>query len=303
MLTTKDIIVWHDHGYQYTESFYPVQLLAFSHRGEPGSRMCNLKAVSFIPLLVRLAIELCVVGKQFGGGLLFSEFGRNNVLQNLISSDWTELQNREHRETVDSKCSQVLIQLRKMGLVKKEYIQTYLGSILCKYDNYFADKRFRFLIELDPSSLVQDDGLYWLPLYLSASRSSMLGFRSVFEAGIKYFPNKKGISLLFQTSKRYNCTPFHFACRRFGYEEVMKIVEDTLIRYSDTPINTTEALIMAVMNKNIHLDCVYFLLRRQPDILQKLLSSASITTMAAFNSNNNGISPKKRKRKEQAEGL
>ena len=159
------------------------------------------------------------------------------------------------------------------------------------------------MIELDPSSLVQDDGSYWLPLYLSASRSSMLGFRSVFEAGIKYFPNKKGISLLFQTSKRYNCTPFHFACRRFGYKEVMKIVDDTLIRYSDTPINVTEALIMAAIDENIHLDCVYFLLRRQPDILHTLLSSkhATVTAMTVDSSTskatNNNRDSEKRKRK------
>ena len=162
------------------------------------------------------------------------------------------------------------------------------------------------MIGLDPSSLIQDDGSYWLPLYLAASRSSMLGFRSVFEAGIKYFPNKKGISLLFQTSKRYNCTPFHFACRRFGYEEVMKIVDDTLIRYSDTPINTTEALIMAAIDKNIHLDCVYFLLRRQPDILHKLLSSRQATTVTAMTvdsstckaTNNNRDSEKRKRRRE-----
>ena len=40
---------------------------------------------------------------------------------------------------------------------------------------------------------------------------------------------------------------FEYACcERYGYNEVRKIVEDHLIRYSDTPIYTGEALIMAI---------------------------------------------------------
>jgi hypothetical protein len=121
-----------------------------------------------------------------------------------------------------------------------------------------------------------------------------------FEAGIRYYPNKKGICLLFIK------THFQVACRRFGYEEVMRIVDDTLIRYSDTPINTTEALIMAAMNKNIHLECIYFLIRRQPDILHKLLSSKQATTVTAMTVDNstskattNNRDSEKRKRKRE----
>ena len=104
-------------------------------------------------------------------------------------------------------------------------------------------------------------------------------------------------------------TPFQYACRRFfGEEQVIKMIEDTFIRcYSSSddtpPLNVVDALMTAAIDEGIHLDCVYFLLRRQPDILQKLLSSASISTtakatvdMVVFTSNGNGINPKKRKR-------
>jgi hypothetical protein len=56
----------------------------------------------------------------------------------------------------------------------------------------------------------------------------------------------------------------------------MTVIEDTLTRSSsssssldknNTSINTVEALVMAAIDENIHLDCVYFLLRRQPDVL------------------------------------
>ena len=297
VLTTKYIIGLHDDDDEYVESFYPVQLLAFSHRGEPSIRRCNLKAVSFIPLLIRLAIELEVFGiwfgEELGGGLFVQDDGDNNVLQNLMVSDsWNELHNREHHETIDSKYLQVLVQLRRMGVFKIEDIQRYdLLDRLCGDISYFADTRFRFLIEWDPSSLT-NSSLRWLPLHHAASKSSIRGFGSVFEAGIKYFPNKKGISLLFHSPLHFGPTPFRLACDRFGYDEVMKIVEDTLIRYSDTPINITEALMMAAMNKNIHLACVYFLIRRQPDILHKLLSSkqATVTAMTIDSSTNEATS-------------
>jgi hypothetical protein len=46
-------------------------------------------------------------------------------------------------------------------------------------------------------------------------------------------------------------------------------------------------LITAAINKIIHLDCVYFLLRREPDILVKLLSSSSTMIDETSESNDN----------------
>ena len=89
------------------------------------------------------------------------------------------------------------------------------------------------------------------------SFSTIQDFRMVFEYGIRYYPKKKGISLLFKKND-YSTTTFQRACKTFKYEAVMKVVKDVLIRYSDTPINTTEALITAAIDEDIHLDCVYF---------------------------------------------
>ena len=155
---------------------------------------------------------------------------------------------------------------------------------------YFAEKRFRFFVEWDPSVLTRydEDGL--LPLhYTDVYENAIRGFRSVFDAGIRYFPKKKGISLLF--CKGYmNRTPFQYACEEFGYDKVMKVVEDILVRYSDIPINMADALLSAAIDENVHIDCVYFLLRREPDVLMKLLSNSSPLAIAAVsnsNSNNN----------------
>jgi hypothetical protein len=249
-----------------------------------------VKAVSFIPIVARLAIEFELFEEvEERGGLLCQDDinGNNmfNVLQNLMLSDQIERDNREYHEPIDNKYFQVLIQLRQMDLLMKEEIQRYgLLQILCNR-SYFADMRFRFLVEWDPNALIQTDGFKGLPLHDAVrNASSIKGFQITFEAGIKYFPKKKGINILFHKNKGGH-TPFQRACRKYGYNEVMKIVDDFLAVYSvDATINITEALVMAATDKNIHLDCVYFLLRREPSILQKLVSSllpaAAVTTTA-----------------------
>jgi hypothetical protein len=78
------------------------------------------------------------------------DYGISNVLQLLMFSDVvTNTGNREYHELYDDRYLQVLIQLRKMGLLKKEDIQRYdLLSYSC------AEKRFRYLVEWDPSALL-----------------------------------------------------------------------------------------------------------------------------------------------------
>ena len=103
-------------------------------------------------------------------------------------------------------------------------------------------------------------------------------------------------------------TTFQYACINLGYEKVMEVVEDTLACYSGTPVNVPETLLLAAIDEKVHLDCVYFLLRREPDLLLKLLtqllpsssSSASASGSGSPNDNaddnNSRNSSKKRKR-------
>ena len=270
---------------------------------------CHVKAVSFIPVFAKVAIELGLFEEQYRGGLLCNDIYEDNVLQQLMHNCGPE-----HPDG-DDKCLQVLLELRGMGLLKKEDIQSYdLLNELCGQYYFFAEKRLRFLVEWDPNALLHptEDGC--LPIHCAAENShansrvgakinfSIQRFQLIFEYGIRYFPKKTGLSLLFKKTNydsttwkyllfkktdydRTSWTPFQCACQEFGKEKVMKIIEDTIVRYSDTPINITEALLTAAIDEKIHLDCVYFLLRRQPDMLQKLLSSASMTTIARPNRN------------------
>ena len=290
------------------EDYYPIQLLAFA-LDEYGNWHGNKKSVSFLPILARLAIQLGLFQEQYRGGLLCNDIYEDNVLQQLMHNCGPE-----HPDG-DDKCLQVLLELRGMGLLKKEDIQSYdLLNELCGQYYFFAEKRLRFLVEWDPNALLHptEDGC--LPIHCAAENShansrvgakinfSIQRFQLIFEYGIRYFPKKTGLSLLFKKTNydsttwkyllfkktdydRTSWTPFQCACQEFGKEKVMKIIEDTIVRYSDTPINITEALLTAAIDEKIHLDCVYFLLRRQPDMLQKLLSSASMTTIARPNRN------------------
>ena len=227
--------------------------------------------------------------------------------------------------------------MRQQGHLKKEDIQDHqlLLSTISRneYGDGFMEKRIRFLVEWDPTALLHlrlyDENpplhLYDgdLPLHRAAIFCSIQGFRLVFEYGIHYYPIKKGIIILFHTNRNGD-TPIQFACKKFGRDKVMNVINDTLTRcrYSsdnDAPkLNIVEALVMAAIDKSIHLDCVYFLLRRQPDLLVKLLplssASASTTLVAAMeqkvetetetldsnNNNNNkniGYDSEQRKRK------
>ncbi|OEU09154.1 hypothetical protein FRACYDRAFT_249072 [Fragilariopsis cylindrus CCMP1102] len=260
---------------------YPIQELALAHDVQNGKYQCNVKTVLFIPIVARLAIEFDLFEEDERGGLLlgFGRYGDNTLHQLMLTDQTIEGDNREQQhEAVDDKFLQVLIQLRKLGLLKKEDIQRYdLLHCLCGED-YFAEKRLRFLVEWDPNALTQTDRFGHVPLDYMVR--SIQGFESVFEYGIRYFPKKKGISLLFHTSNSW-LTPFHYACKHFGYEKVKKIIEDTLGRYSSTPINSADALLSAAIDENVHLYGVYFLLRRDPDMLQKLLSSSPSSTSMA----------------------
>jgi hypothetical protein len=269
-------------------NYYPIQLLAFA-RNEDGHWVWNLKAVSFIPLLVMLAIEFGLFEEEERGGLL-CEIG-NNVLRSLISSYRTEIHKQERHEAIEDKYLHVLIQLRRIGLFKKEDIQRHtLLNTLCTNCLYFPEKRFRFLAEWDPNALINTNTHGHLLLHCAACRTSIQVFRSIFEVGIRYFPKKEGISLLFRKDD-LDETPFQDACKKFGYKEVIKVIEETLIDHRrsddesggapDGPYNIVDALITACIDGNIHLDSVYFLLRREPDVLQKLLPSSLPSPQAA----------------------
>lgn len=182
------------------------------------------------------------------------------------------------------------------------------------------------MIQLHLTQKDEDNGC--IPLQYVTIHSTIQGFRAVSEAGIIYYPTKKGITLLFQKDEDDD-TPFQIACRNFGRDKVTDVIEDTLFyfqRRSDDdnnngPYNIMDALLSAAIDEDAHLDCVYFLMRQEPDLLVKLLPQSSSTSSSSESpvspvlallvsesvvgapngndNNNNDNSSKKRKRKEK----
>ena len=284
-------------NYGTTLNVFPIELLAYTRSGNNIGK-CNLKAVSFVPLVVRLAIEFDLFEEHERGGLLIGDKYHVNMLKLLSSRKNMLASDRENHGLIDDAHLNVMVQLRQMGHFKKEdiYIHDLLMK-LCVHD-IFPRKRFQFLVEWYPIALIRPDEFGCVTLHRVALMCSIQAFQAVFEYGIRYYPKKKGISLLFMKNRNGE-TPIQIAFRKTKLrDEVMTVIEDTLTSYSsfsdnnDTSINTVEALVMAAIDENIHLDCVYFLLRRQPDVLVELLSSTPTPTptpgeAAGSNNNNN----------------
>merc|ERR1712192_77941 len=143
---------------------------------------------------------------------------------------------------------------------------------------YFAENRFRFLVEWNPASLTQTNYWGFLPLHMVTDKN-LHSFRILFDYGIRYYPMMKGIRILFQKDSCGD-TLIQDACEKFQQKDVLDFVEETLARYSSTtPINSIDALMLAAIDERIHLDCVYFLLRRAPEALIQMVVSASTSTI------------------------
>merc|ERR1712232_1320612 len=85
-------------------------------------------------------------------------------------------------------------------LTKKDIYKYHLLHCLCEDNkNYFPRKRFQFLVNWwNPAELVHPGAaMGCLPLHYAAESSDIAGFRLVFEAGIRNYPKRKGINILF----------------------------------------------------------------------------------------------------------
>ena len=123
---------------------------------------------------------------------------------------------------------------------------------------------------MESGTLLQINYNDQLPFHCAANKT-LQSFRIVLDYGIRYFPSRRGISLLFQKDGDGE-TPIQDACEEFERKDVIGVVEEVVARYSPTtPINSTDALLLTAIDERIHLDGVYFVLRRQPDVLTRML--------------------------------
>ena len=249
----------------------------------------------------------------------------------------------EDKRLYDARCLTVLRRLKEMQLLRKEDVQEYRllhklcdKSLILNSHNFFARQRFDFLVQLDPYGLInqpKSEGGFVGDLLLRActsSFSSIEDFEIVFEAMVRYFPKMKGICTLFQANIHTGIkrsSPFKAACdvnnlrqrmnkNRYRRDDVMDVIEKVLVRNSALILHTDEQtqtcndpLILAMIDDQITLDGLFFLLRRSPDVLPNILlqqnsneSSYSprnhelINAASSSSAASNKIRPKKKRR-------
>ena len=166
----------------------------------------------------------------------------------------------------------------------------------------------RYFVDWDPTSLsipCHPDSGNWLPIHWSTAADDIQQFSSVLQAGMRYFPEKIG-SVISERNQTFELdedddeadneadnevdieigTPYQFACKKYAYDAVTKVVIDRIaeccedIAASTTTSNAESTLLMsAITDEIIHLDCLYILLRRDPYAgllrLQQLLEGQS----------------------------
>jgi len=282
---------------------YPIKCLTIMRGHNAADRVfINTKAVAFVPLFARLAIEFHVFEEEERGGLLTNNPMNVyvNVLKFLVehshAGPWPRVQiDEQQQERLDITLLAVLTQLRQLNYFVKDDIQEYnLVHGLCKKWNYFAQHRFRFLIEWDPSSLLQTEGDRndgTLPIHYVTH--NLRSFRVVLDSVIRFYPRWKGINTLFQ--KTNSCVwrvPFEMACDKLTRAAVMNIVEETLVRYTTNDglmnDNNGNAMILAATDDRISLDGLFFLIRRQPDSMLSMLRHRNNNNNDRINTNNTG---------------
>ena len=275
-------------------------------------QQCNLKAVSFIPLLAELGIEYGLFTEEQRGGLIDGPGRGRNVLYQLVKNnerttkkkddDDDDDNEEDEHQLVDESFLVVMKQLRKMNLFRKEDIQRYnLCEGLCCQD-VFPELRFRYVVDWDPNCLMINDhrsGSSSFPMhYATYSIKEIRGFRIVFEVGIQHFPIQ--IGFLFHKNE-IGHTPFRLACDQYGEEKVINILDDGLdnlmIRdhtnnndQHNNSIRLLKSLINGAADEMVDLDCVYILLRREPAVC------SSQTTFVGPKNNKDGDNSQKRKR-------
>lgn len=260
------------------------------------------KSLPFIPLLAELGVELGrgrFVKDERGGLTCFMRNVIFNLIHNNVLRDDHD-KDESSSEKVDELSAAVMSRLKEKGLLevidiyeydlvemllywsdkkKKRYISRQRKTSKRRHE---AKQRFRVLIDLNPSILVECGGRgksllrHYLRDFLSGTdgceskeRVSLPTFRMIFELGMSHFPKEIGFV--------FHDTNFELSCEIFGIEMVARIVDNELSSNLDRRENTKndknitqDLVVAAVSNCKISLDGVYTLFRRDPMMMLRL---------------------------------
>eukprot|EP00584_Thalassiosira_punctigera_P021622 CAMPEP_0172564950 /NCGR_PEP_ID=MMETSP1067-20121228/106313_1 /TAXON_ID=265564 ORGANISM="Thalassiosira punctigera, Strain Tpunct2005C2" /NCGR_SAMPLE_ID=MMETSP1067 /ASSEMBLY_ACC=CAM_ASM_000444 /LENGTH=256 /DNA_ID=CAMNT_0013355745 /DNA_START=62 /DNA_END=832 /DNA_ORIENTATION=+ len=241
------------------------------------------KSIVFVPLLAELGAELGRFKESERGGLtcLFQSVFAQLICNNTRRED---LEDESWGYIDDEASAAIMMRLKEKGLMKKEDIFNYDLTNLLLYnaiyrESYRIDKRFRFLIDWDPSILSECGRSKPLLCHYvcrmcttidgSTPHGAAQRFQTILKSGLSHYPNELGFL--------FRGTTFHLACNKFGQDEVSRIIDAELFgplgQNSKKNNNTLRALVSAAAtNDDISLDGVHTMLRRDPiGLLPRLL--------------------------------
>lgn len=241
----------------------------------------SMRTLAFIPKVVQLRLEYND-DKQWkeydkrGGLLELDPETLCTCLDYLVGMpDNMNHADERERHAFGTLAVQVMDRLREMGIFKRKDIhEKALFAKICG-QQYFAEHQFQFLANWDPDSLLSSDRDGWTSLHHACYAGTSPMIQAVIKTVICFFPRKRGVCLLFQENGDlflYD-TPFQYACGSLGREKTIEIIENTVNGYANNSWGTADALILAATDERIHLDGVYFLLRRDPMALLCMLQS------------------------------
>ena len=176
----------------------------------------------------------------------------------------------------EDRCLTVMRRIKEMGLIQSDDFA--IDDMINGPFSTLSNKMFRFLIDWDPYCLtrIRHDGrvaLHNVPEYFPATQTEKLKrFQLIFELGLRYFPIKTGISLLFQYDNN-DRTPFELAYKYFGRKATMEAIDEVLsTRFkNEQAYDAVEAFVHAATDEWIDKQCVDFILRRDPATVIKFL--------------------------------
>jgi hypothetical protein len=246
-----------------------------------------LEALPFVPLIVELGVELGEFEDEERGGLAcLNGFGSRPLRELVANSAMQPMEHGHDYEDFDRQVDEaylsVLVRLKEKGLMRREDVRDCVEYILDEKPSR-TEKRFRFLIDWDPTVL--KTGIQGFPLLENSG--GLKRFQTIFELGMSHYPEEIGFLFhtrvflfhttgsLFHTrgSSGYILPPWgpscvELVCDHLGKENVTKVVDEVISKKTMGRSDAIQTLVfVAAANGNISLNGLYFFVRRDPNVL------------------------------------
>lgn len=258
----------------------------------------SLNSLPFVPLIAELGDEYNFFDEKQRGGIWDSFFNSNpklketalyQIVTNKIILEKQEIHSDEFYRQIDDVSLSVLVRLKERGFLKKQDICDCVDLLVNEAPSR-TEKRLRFFIDWDPTILQtksEERATTFYNVYCNslleycvwqchmhgAVEGMLERFQTLLELGLLHYPEE--IGFLFH---RDNLFPrpkpaFRKACRIFGRDKVVRVVNESISKYIRGQRDTFHKLVFIAATKDeILLDGLYLLVRRDPATLMSFFS-------------------------------